>query len=93
MRLIEDSSWSVERALREWARTDSDVADVIAESDLFVFSVVEGALLELGLPATDARSAAGVLVYAGIGFSHGSTLLPKPTAEEIDRLLALIAPE
>lgn len=92
LRLIEDTSWSVERALREWARTDTDVADVIAESDLFVFSVVEGALLELGLPQADARSAAGVLVYAGIGFAHGSTLLPKPTSEEVDRLLALIAP-
>ena len=56
LRLIEDTSWSVERALREWARTDSDVNDVIAESDLFVFSVVEGALLELGLPQADARS-------------------------------------
>ena len=90
LRLIEDTSWSVERALREWARTDQDVADVIAESDLFVFSVVEGALLELGLPPTDARSAAGVLVYAGIGFAHGSSLLPKPTIDEVDGLLGLI---
>lgn len=90
LRLIEDTSSAVERALREWARTDQDVAGVIAESDLFVFSVVEGALLELGLPAADARSAAGVLVYAGIGFANGSPMLPKPTADEIDRLLELI---
>ncbi len=90
LRLIDDTSWAVERALRDWARTDQEVAGVIAESDLFVFSVVEGALLELGLPAADARSAAGVLVYAGIGFASGSTLLPKPTIEEIDRLLGLI---
>jgi AcrR family transcriptional regulator len=90
LRLIDDSSWGVERALRDWARTDADVADVIAESDLFVFSLVEGALLDLGLPPADARASAGVLVYAGIGFAHGQAMLPKPTADEVDRLLSLL---
>src|SRR6476620_9146760 len=35
LRLIDDTSWGVERALRDWARTDAEVAGVIAESDLF----------------------------------------------------------
>ena len=90
LRLIDDTAWGVERALRDWARSDADVADVIAESDLFVFSMVEGALLELGLPPADARPAAGVLVYAGIGFAGGQSPLPKPTHDEVDRLLDLI---
>jgi AcrR family transcriptional regulator len=90
LRLIDDTSWGVERALRDWARSDTDVSAVIAESDLFVFSLVEGALLELGLPPQDARPAAGVLVYAGIGFADGQATLPKPTREEIDRLLELL---
>jgi AcrR family transcriptional regulator len=90
LRLVDDTSWGVERALRDWARSDPDVGDVIAEGDLFVFSLVEGALLELGLPPDDARPAAGVLVYAGIGFAGGGSPLPKPTQDEIDRLLGLL---
>ncbi len=90
LRLIDDTSWGVERALRDWARSDTDVAGVIAESDLFVFSVVEGALLELGLPPQDARPAASLLVYAGIGFAHGRSTLPKPTVEEIDGVLEML---
>jgi AcrR family transcriptional regulator len=89
-RLIDDTAWGVERALRDWARSDAQVAEVIAESDLFIFSLVEGALLELGLPPADARPAAGVLVYAGIGFAGGQSPLPKPTREEVDRLLDLL---
>ncbi len=90
LRLIDDTSWGVERALRDWARSNTDVAAVIAESDLFVFSVVEGALLELGMPPQDARPAAGVLVYAGIGFADGRSALPKPTVSEIDRVLEML---
>jgi hypothetical protein len=43
------------------------------------------------LAAPEGLGAVQINVYADV-FAHGSTLLPKPTAEEIDRLLALIAP-
>lgn len=91
MRLVDDRSWSVERALRDWARSDAKVAEVIAESDQFVFELVQSALVDLGYSAAAARMRAGLLVYAGIGFAHGQSALPKPTAEDIDDLLAFIA--
>ncbi|MBM9461121.1 TetR/AcrR family transcriptional regulator [Nocardioides sp. zg-536] len=90
LHLVDDSNWGVERALREWARSEPSVAEVIAEGDRFVFSLVEGALLELRGEASEARVLAGLLVYAGIGFAHGQAGLPKPTAEEIEELLRLV---
>jgi AcrR family transcriptional regulator len=89
LRLTDDSSWAVERALREWGRSDEKVAGVVAESDLFVLSLVEGAFTELGLPSVEARVRAGVLVYAGIGFAHGQSGLPKPNVDEVERMVAL----
>lgn len=91
LRLVDERSASVERALRDWARTDVRVADAVAAADLFVFGTVQGALLELGHEPLEARQRAGLLVYAGLGFAHGHAALPVPTAEEIERLLALVA--
>jgi len=91
LRLVDDHSWSVERALRDWARTDARVAAVIAQTDEFIFELVQAALLELGYDATGARLRAGLLVYAGIGFAHGQAALAKPTPDDIDDLMDLIA--
>ena len=92
LHLLDDSNAGVERALREWGRTEPMVAEMIAEGDRFVFSLVEGALLELRGDAREARVLAGLLVYAGIGFAHGQAGLPKPTVEEIEQLLRLVLP-
>lgn len=93
LRLIDDRSWSVERALREWAKNDAAVAAVIVEADQFVFELVQAALLELGHSEQDARLRAGLLVYAGIGFAHGQASLPQPTAEDIENLIAFLSGE
>lgn len=90
LRLLDDGSASVERALRAWARTDERVAGVVAEADLAVFGSVQGALVDLGRGPEEARVLAGLLVYAGIGFAHGEAGLPRPTVAEVDRLLGLI---
>jgi AcrR family transcriptional regulator len=89
-RLIDDRTWSVERAVRDWARTDEQVAAAITASDRHVFEVVQRALLDLGFTAEQARVRAGTLVYAGIGFAHGQQSLPKPTMADVDQLLALL---
>ena len=91
LHLIDDTSWSVERALREWARSTPQVAAVIGESDQHVFELVERAIGELGHGAAEARMRAGLLVYAGIGFAHGQSTLPKPTVEDIDQLLEFLS--
>jgi AcrR family transcriptional regulator len=91
LRLVDDASEHVERALREWAVHDPDVAAVLRETEKFIFEVVQNALLELGYDAAAARLRAGLLVYAGIGFAYGQQALPKPTAEDINDLVGFIA--
>lgn len=93
LRLIDDRSWSVERALREWAKDDAVVAAVVVESDRFVFELVQAALLELGHSEQDARLRAGLLVYAGIGFAHGQASLPQPTEGDIENLVRFLSGE
>ncbi len=93
LRLIDDRSWSVERALREWAKGDAVVAAVIVESDQYVFELVQAALLELGHTEQDARLRAGLLVYAGIGFAHGQASLPQPTEDDIESLVQFLSGE
>jgi AcrR family transcriptional regulator len=93
LRLIDDRSQKVERALRDWSRDDAAVAAVIVEADQFVFGLVQAALLELGHTAAEARMRAGLLVYAGIGFAHGEASLPKPTDEDIEDLIGFLSGE
>ena len=89
--LLEDRSWSVERTLRDWARSDPQVAETIADSERHVFGLVEDALLELGHSTKDARLRAGLLVYAGIGFAHGQQSLPRPTMSDLDDLVDFLS--
>jgi len=91
LRLIDDRSSRIERALREWAQGDEKVAAVIVESDQYIFELVQAALLELGHDAENARMRAGLLVYAGIGFAHGQSSLPQPTEDDIERLVGFLA--
>jgi AcrR family transcriptional regulator len=91
--LVDDRSWSVERALRDWARSDAQVAATIAESEQHVFGLVQLALEQLGHDPRSARMRAGLLTYAGIGFAHGQQSLPRPTSEDIDDLVEFLASE
>ena len=91
LRLVDQRSYKVERALREWAHSEPRVSAVIVEADQFVFELVQAALVELGLSPSGARLRAGLLVYAGIGFAHGQDALPQPTEDDIDDLIAFLA--
>ncbi|MCT1435219.1 TetR/AcrR family transcriptional regulator [Dietzia maris] len=88
--LVESRAWEGEAAIREWARADETVAEVVAELDQRILRVVHGAFVELGFSERGARIRAGVLVYAGIGFVYGRSALPVPTVEEIHDVLALL---
>ena len=89
--LVDDRSWSVERALRDWGRSDAQVAATIAKSEQHVFGLVQEALEQLGHDPRSARMRAGLLTYAGIGFAHGQQSLPKPTVDDIDDLVDFLA--
>jgi AcrR family transcriptional regulator len=62
--------WALERAVREWARTDATVAERVAETDRWVFKAVRQVFLDLGFDATDADVRAKALFYAGVGFIY-----------------------
>lgn len=91
LHLVDDRAWQVERTLREWSRTDEAVAELVRQTDQFIFELVQAALIEMGYAAPAARMRAGLLVYAGIGFAHGQQALPRPTADDIDDLVDFIA--
>ncbi|MFD4182801.1 TetR/AcrR family transcriptional regulator [Rhodococcus sp. NPDC058514] len=88
--LIEHRSWSVERAIRDWARTEPRVAEAVGVLDRRIMQMVQDALLEVGFDPIQARLRAGTLVYAGIGFVHARDSLPTPTPEEMHAIIALL---
>lgn len=89
--LVADRSWAVQRVLREWARTDGQVAAMIAEGDAFIVEVIRRSLVELGIPPRQARLRAGIVVYAGIGFAHGQSELFDPDLGGFDDLIEFLA--
>lgn len=91
LRLLDPRTYAVERSLRTWARGEPSVASVIAEGDVWIVALVGSTLLELGLPAEDARMRAGLLHFAAIGFAHGEAGLPQPTEADVDRLVAWVS--
>jgi AcrR family transcriptional regulator len=89
--LMDERAWSVQRALREWGRTDERVAATIAEGDVLVFELIRRAIEELGVSTRRARLRAGLLVYAGIGFAHGSSALFHPEIADLDGVMDFLA--
>ncbi|WP_407445641.1 TetR/AcrR family transcriptional regulator [Rhodococcus sp. (in: high G+C Gram-positive bacteria)] len=88
--LVDDRAWEAEVAVREWARSDPQVAESVRALDQRIMTVVENAFLELGFDKDEARVRAGTLVYAGIGFVYGRDGLPSPTVEQIQALLTIL---
>lgn len=88
--LVEHRAWSVERAVREWARTEPRVAASVRALDQRIMQLVQDALQELGFDERQARLRAGTLVYAGIGFVHGRDSLPTPTTEELHMIMEIL---
>ncbi|MGU3432521.1 TetR/AcrR family transcriptional regulator [Actinomycetes bacterium M1A6_2h] len=88
--LIDESTWAVEVAVRDWARTDEKVAESVRALDNGIFDVVQDSLLEMGFDAVQARLRAGFLVFAGIGFVHARESLPTPTPAEVHAMFTLM---
>ncbi|WP_233532902.1 TetR/AcrR family transcriptional regulator [Antrihabitans sp. YC2-6] len=89
-RLTSESAWTVESTVRDWARTNERVAKAVRELDLRIFEVIQKSLLELDLTPEQARTRAGVLVFAGIGFVHGHDSLPTPSAADMRELFSVL---
>ncbi|KIQ17524.1 TetR/AcrR family transcriptional regulator [Rhodococcus sp. BP-349] len=88
--LLQERTWAVEAAVRDWARTYDKIAVVVRELDQRIFDVVQNSMRELGFDEAEARLRAGFLVYAGIGFVHARDNLPTPTPDEVRAMFALL---
>jgi AcrR family transcriptional regulator len=78
--LISARHWTLERAMREWARTDDVVAASVRAADRRVLEAVRQAFLDDGFDADDAELRANATFAAGIGFLHLAGAKPSPRA-------------
>jgi AcrR family transcriptional regulator len=76
--LVSPRHWTLERAMREWARTDAAVAASVRAADLRVLAAVRQAFLDYGFDAEAAELRANATFAAGIGFLHLAG--PQPSA-------------
>jgi AcrR family transcriptional regulator len=87
--LLDPGEWSLERAVREWARTDESVRDRVNRSDKWVFAEVRRALLELGFDKEDADIRARGLFFVGVGFIHAAEPRQRGGQKQRDRLVEI----
>ena len=78
--LVGPRHWMLERAMREWARSESTVTAAVRASDARVIAAVRQAFLDDGFDPEQADIRANATFAAGIGFLHLSGPRPNPHA-------------
>ena len=76
--LVGPRHWMLERAMREWARSEPTVAAAVRASDQRVLAAVRQAFLDDGFEPEAADMRANATFAAGIGFLHLSGSRPSP---------------
>lgn len=75
--LVSPRHWRLERAMREWARSDDDVAESVRAADRRLLHAVRTAFVDYGFDADEADMRANATFAAGIGFLHLSGATPE----------------
>jgi AcrR family transcriptional regulator len=89
--LLGERQWNLERAMREWARTDAAVADSVRAADAKVREAVRAAFEDAGFLGEDAEVRANATFAAGIGFLHLSDGPPdRGSARQREQFLDLM---
>jgi AcrR family transcriptional regulator len=89
--LVSPRQWTLERAMREWARTDDNAAASVRAADQRVLAAVRQAFVDYGFEAADAELRANVTFAAGVGFLHlGGPQPSERVAASRDGLLELM---
>jgi AcrR family transcriptional regulator len=80
--LVSPRHWTLERAMREWARSDDSVASSVRSADRRLLRAVRQAFLDYGFADDEADVRANATFAAGIGFLHlsGPNPIPRDTA-------------
>ncbi len=68
--------WILERAMREWARWDADVAAQVRASDRSTYREVRRAFLDAGFAPKEAGLRARAAFVLGVGFIHVAERAP-----------------
>ena len=89
--LVSPQHWMLERAMREWARTDPVAAANVREADRRTLRSVTKAFCDFGFSLDDAKLRAQLTFAAGIGLLHltGSAAQAQQAAPQ-ERLLELM---
>ncbi len=89
--LVGPRHWMLERAMREWARSEPAVAAAVRASDRRVIAAVRQAFLDDGFGPEQADIRAGATFAAGIGFLHMSGSRPgKQAAGRREKFLEIM---
>jgi AcrR family transcriptional regulator len=75
--LVRPRQWSLERAMREWARSDETVAAAVRSADRRLLNAVRQAFRDYGFDAEEADLRANTTFAAGIGLLHLAGPSPK----------------
>jgi len=78
--LVGPRHWMLERAMREWARSEETVAEAVRTSDRRVLNAVRQVFLDDGFDPDEADMRANATFAAGIGFLHLAGSRPSPRA-------------
>jgi AcrR family transcriptional regulator len=78
--LVGPRHWMLERAMREWARSEPTVAAAVRASDHSVLTAVRQAFLDAGFDHDESEMRATATFAAGIGFLHLSGSRPSSMA-------------
>lgn len=89
--LVSARHWTLERAMREWARSDESVAASVRAADRRLLRAVRQAFLDYGFAPEEADLRANATFAAGIGFLHLSGDVPDDrSAARAERFLDLM---
>jgi AcrR family transcriptional regulator len=89
--LVSPRHWTLERAMREWARSDESVATSVRAADRRLLRAVRQAFLDYGFDGEEAEVRASATFAAGIGFLHLSGATPDDRdAARAERFLELM---
>jgi AcrR family transcriptional regulator len=89
--LVSPRHWTLERAMREWARSDESVAASVQAADRLLLRAVRQAFLDYGFAPEEADLRAKATFAAGIGFLHLSAAVPgDQDAADAERFLELM---
>jgi hypothetical protein len=89
--LVSPRHWTLERAMREWARSDESVAESVRAADRRLLRAVRQAFLDYGFDQGEADVRSSATFAAGVGFLHLSDAVPdERDAARAERFLELV---